>query len=432
MLLSAFFVSILNILTTHTLLTRKKSIMYCFIAYILNSLFAFSVAILSIKYIHNPTILKYILYSAGFMYIIYTHLVFKESIQKKTFTMLSISMFSTIAFFIATTLVKLFGGIVDERYIQSVIYISRFCLQILLLVVIYFRLGNSYKKVLSLVSDKTISFMSLYPMIGYLLLVNNYPTSFPNFRNFNTLYDMFLFLVFIISGYLLVFAGISSASKIISLQYNYKIIENQVELQRQNYKILNESTEKLYALKHDTRQHFSAIKSMLDEKKYKQTLDYIEQFNQNELTKSIPTLCQNFTADSIIKYYMSIAINKEIEFKTKLNIPEDIHINSLDLCVVLGNCLENAIEACEKVSPDNKKFIEITSQIVNSHLVIKIINSFNGLVIKTGETIHSIKNEASHGIGIISVKETVNKYKGNVDIKYTIDEFEIDVIMNIN
>ncbi len=143
-------------------------------------------------------------------------------------------------------------------------------------------------------------------------------------------------------------------------------------------------------------------------------------------------MCQNFIADSILKYYFSIAINKGIDFKANLNIPEDIGINPLDLCVVLGNCLENAIEACDKLGGDNKKYISSTSKIINSHLALKIINSFNGNIIKNGETVQSTKNEAFHGIGITSIKETVNKYKGNLDIKYNDHEFQVDIVMNVN
>lgn len=430
MLLSAFLVTILNILTTHALLTRKKTIAYCFFTFILNSIFAFGVAVFSIKYISDPAITKYILYFFAFSYIIYIHLVFNESIQKKIFTMFSISALSNISFFVAATCLNLFTERFPEINIELAIYTVRIFIQIIFVVIIYFTMRKHYQKVLRLVNDKTANFMSLYPLIAYFVLINNYPINF-QFRNFNSPYDMFLFLTLMILGYLFVFIGVSSASKVISLGYNYKIIENQIELQRQNYKILNNSLEQLNTLKHDIRHHISSIKQMLTEKKYEQAQKYIEQFNQNELSKTIPTLCQNFTADSIIKYYFSIAVNKDIDFRTNLNIPEDININPLDLCVILGNCLENAIEACDKLEHGNKKYISLASQIVNSHLVFKIINSFNGNIIKNGELLQSTKNGASHGIGISSIGETVNKYKGNLDIKYTDHEFQATIIMNV-
>jgi signal transduction histidine kinase len=344
-------------------------------------------------------------------------------------------MFSTIMLFLTTSLVSIFIRNIDEKSIQDLIYILRICIQLLLLPAVYYWLCNPYKKVLGLVPDKIINLMSLYPVIAFLLLINTYTAPFGGFNNFNSRHEVFLLLAFIILGYFLVFAGISSSSRMISLQYNYKIIENQVELQRQNYKKLNESLEQLYAAKHDFKHHISAISTMLQQKKQKDVLEYIEQFNKNELSKTLPTLCHNFTADSIIKYYMSLAISKNIDFRHQLNIPEDISINPLDLCVVLGNCLENAIEACEKLGYDHKKAIEIVSHIVDSHIIFKIKNNYDGQIIKVGEIIHSSKNDYTygiHGIGLNSVKETVAHYKGNLDIKYTQDVFEVDIIMNIN
>lgn len=67
--------------------------------------------------------------------------------------------------------------------------------------------------------------MSLYPVLGFLLLINNYTISFERLKSFNSIWDMLLFLVFVILGYVLVFAGISSASQIMSLQYTMERLE---------------------------------------------------------------------------------------------------------------------------------------------------------------------------------------------------------------
>jgi sensor histidine kinase regulating citrate/malate metabolism len=150
------------------------------------------------------------------------------------------------------------------------------------------------------------------------------------------------------------------------------------------------------------------------------------------LTKTIPVLCSNYAADSIIKYYMSLAISKNIDFETDLTIPETIGINSLDLCVILGNALENAVEACEKLNAARDKNIIVTSKIVKNHIVLVITNSYNGEIDTSGDVIKSAKSGPGHGIGLSSIRQTVNKYNGNLDIKYTPDTFEVAIIMSIN
>lgn len=422
-------ITFINILTTHTLLTRRKSYVYCFVVFILNTVFFVGALSLTKKYITDPTTLKYVLYFLAFLNIVYIYLIFKESISKKIFTMFSIWMFSTGAMLFSTSLVHFFPENFDKLYIQNLQYITRICLQILLLIISYYWLSTPYRRILALVSDKTINQMSLYPVVAFILLISIFVKPFGYFRTFESVFDTLFFLAFVCLGYFLVFAGISSASKTISLQYNYKIIENQVELQRQNYKTLHKSLSQSYAFKHDIRHHISAIGSMIQQHKYKNALEYIEQFNQNQLSKTLSNLCNNFVADSIIKYYISIAITKNIELKTNLNIPDDIGINSLDLCVVLGNCLENAIEACDKLSSGAKKHIELTSKIIGTHVIFVSTNSFDGKILEIDHVIVSSKQEPAHGIGLSSIRETVNKYNGNVDIKYTEDTFEIRIIM---
>lgn len=424
-------------IATHALLTRKRSIKFCIVAYILNTVVFYIALIFMKRYITDPVILKYVLYFLAFLYIIYIYLVFEESLSKKIFAMFSIWLFSTILLFIATAILDVSSGKVNDTAYRYHVYTIRICLETLLLPIVYIKLSNIYKKVMRIIPDKMINLMSLYPVIAFLVLIKNIELTVRRHTGFNTdfntdfnsVFDMLLLLVLISLGYMLIFAGIASSSKVISLEYNYKIIENQVELQRQNYQKLSDTIQLLYNLKHDIRHHFSAIKNMVSEQKYSRALEYIEQFNQSEQSKTFPSLCENFAADSIIKYYMSIALGKHINFTVNINILEDLGINPLDLCVVLGNCLDNAIEACDKLDDSQIKQITLTSKIIGTHIVFKIVNSFNGKLNKINNVIKSSKVEPGHGIGLSSIHETVNQYNGNVDYKYTEDRFEITITM---
>lgn len=121
-------------------------------------------------------------------YIIYIHLIFKESISKKIFTMFSIWIFSTITFYFAITVAKLFSN-VDVNYIQKFVLLFRIFVQISLLLALYFWISNSYKKLLNVIPDKTILLMSLYPFLAFLILINNYTGYFGLFKNFNKRLD---------------------------------------------------------------------------------------------------------------------------------------------------------------------------------------------------------------------------------------------------
>lgn len=225
----SFFKILFFVLTAHSLLTRKKTIKFCIVAFILNTLFVFFNGIYFLEHTHNEETFKVIMYFLTFSYLVYLNLVFEESLSKKIFTLFSIWMFSTITLFIATPSAELVSGIGDVNYTQNLIYIFRNCINILFLLAAYFGIGKHYKTILNLVSDKTIRYMSLYPIIAFLLLITNFttPTHISHLRNFNSIYDMILFLLFIIVGYVLVFVGISSASQIVSMQCNMERLENE-------------------------------------------------------------------------------------------------------------------------------------------------------------------------------------------------------------
>jgi len=220
----SFFISLFCILTAHCLLTRNKTIKFCIIAFLLNTLLVFSISIYATHKIQNMESIRYTVYFIVFWYLIYFYLVFEESMSKKVFTVISIWLSSTIALLISIQLSESILGITNVSYFQNHIYIFRTCIQILLLLVSYFWISKPYKTILKLVSDKTIRYMSLYPDIAFLLLITNFTKSPGRLTNFNSAYDMLLFLAFIILGYVMVFAGISSASKIISLQYEMETL----------------------------------------------------------------------------------------------------------------------------------------------------------------------------------------------------------------
>ncbi|WP_088189702.1 GGDEF domain-containing protein [Desulfosporosinus sp. FKA] len=217
-----FIVCFLSILTAHTLLNRTKTIKYSVVVFVLITLFTFATGILVEKNIKNQIAVEYILAFIGFFYIAYFELIFSESTSKKIFTLLSIWIFYRITFYFLNTFGELFSVIFNIKYNKYLIYVFTNCIQIILLLVTCFSLSKYYKKILSTVSDRILNFMSLYLVIAFLLLKT---TSFLQFQNTSSIYAILLLLTFIIWGYVLVFAGISSASQIISLKYSMEKLE---------------------------------------------------------------------------------------------------------------------------------------------------------------------------------------------------------------
>ena len=107
-------------------------------------------------------------------------------------------------------------------------------------------------------------------------------------------------------------------------------------------------------------------------------------------------------------------------------------ITESEICVVLGNLLDNAIEAASMVK-DEKRWIEIIIGQQNQMLFLKIRNNYlRELIIKKGEYQTTKQNKEAHGYGIKSIRYTIQKYGGAVNIKTENNWFEMKIIIPLS
>lgn len=140
----------------------------------------------------------------------------------------------------------------------------------------------------------------------------------------------------------------------------------------------------------------------------------------------------NSTIDAIINFKYAIAREKNIEFLLKLFVPENMIMNPCDLGIILGNALDNAIEAVSACE-NSKKVIEVSMGIKKEALVIVIKNPFeHELRQDKQENFMTTKNESiGHGYGIHSIKKVVDSYHGETIIDVDDNIFKMIIILNI-
>jgi sensor histidine kinase regulating citrate/malate metabolism len=144
----------------------------------------------------------------------------------------------------------------------------------------------------------------------------------------------------------------------------------------------------------------------------------------------VQIFCENLSANAIISYYIDRAKGLHIATDVKTSIPKNIQIENIDLNVVLGNCLENAIEACAKLSDETQRFLNVKAAIVNEYLVLNIKNSFNGIANINDGILHTTKVDSkNHGIGLENVRTIVRQYEGTINLNYSENKFETSIIM---
>ena len=207
-----------------------------------------------------------------------------------------------------------------------------------------------------------------------------------------------------------------------------RLMDNQLEYQGENYKKLQMHMDEVRKTRHDLRHHMSVFQAFIDTGEAEKLSEYIKEYKTSFPDESVIAYCENYAVSSILFYYLNIAKNEGINVDVKVELPEKLSISDNDLCIIFGNCVENAIEACRKV--DGEKFINIKSRIINNMLTIVIDNSFNGKLLKKSGKFVSEKPDG--GIGVTSVKSVVQKYKGESRFEAKDNIFQASLMLNLN
>ena len=182
----------------------------------------------------------------------------------------------------------------------------------------------------------------------------------------------------------------------------------QIALQGEHYKMLRTHIDDTKRARHDLRQHLSAFKSYIETGETEKLEAYINEYSSSLPDDTEITFCENYAVNSILRHYIGIAKSEGIKVDVHTELPENAGVNDSDLCIIFGNCLENAIEACRWIE-DTEKFINISSKTIGSMLAVTIDNSFDG-VIKQDNGIYLSRKRDGEGIGIASVKAVALKY----------------------
>jgi sensor histidine kinase regulating citrate/malate metabolism len=137
-----------------------------------------------------------------------------------------------------------------------------------------------------------------------------------------------------------------------------------------------------------------------------------------------------------MKYHEVVRDVPDIEMDAdKLILPQGLEIHSYDIGVIMGNAVDNAMEACRKLKakePGAAAFIRISSLQKGNLLILKVENSFDGRLVRRRQEEFPVTDKAdrkSHGIGLANIKSTAEKYQGTMDFKVKDRVFILSVMM---
>ena len=181
---------------------------------------------------------------------------------------------------------------------------------------------------------------------------------------------------------------------------------------------------------HDYKNNLNALRILVENAETRKALEYIDNM-YGEIYKS-PVMLQtgNLALDAIVSSKLCLAKSQNIEVNIQAAYPENNIINDNDICALVGNLLDNAIEACVRMeNTTEKKFIDFSLMVKRKNLLISVSNSYNTEIQRKGNRYITTKKEPFHGIGISHIDVIVAKYQGHVLRSHENGIFETHIML---
>ena len=173
-------------------------------------------------------------------------------------------------------------------------------------------------------------------------------------------------------------------------------------------------------LRHDMKNHHIAIKGYLEHQNYMGAIQYLNKMQETIDATDVSIDTGNVAFDTIVNTKKGIAERKGINFSLFLQVPDNLFLDPMDTCIIFGNALDNAIEACERVK-SKKTEIKISVTYTEKTLICKISNtteSQNKAFLQTEKP-----DKKAHGFGVENIKAVLKKYDSTYLFEQSENEF---------
>lgn len=222
------------------------------------------------------------------------------------------------------------------------------------------------------------------------------------------------------------------STRVSRLQMENNMIVQQNDSYQKQLEILQNSGAAVKSTRHDMKNHLTVIQGLIQKGRHEEVHDYMERILAN-LNSSDEISASGYPViDSLINYKFFHVGDEGISFNHQIQIPADLHFDAYNLTLVLGNLIDNALEAVRKEGCSNKE-IHLSIAYKQGCLIIKIKNTYDGIVKAVGDRLATTKsNPGVHGLGLRNVEDIVQKSGGIFDVKYDEEWFSVSVALNCN
>lgn len=194
-------------------------------------------------------------------------------------------------------------------------------------------------------------------------------------------------------------------------------LEYQSDLMERHYQEVQSMYRKTRGWRHDYHNHIQTMKAYLAMGKLGELDSYLNKLDQ-DLTE-IDTVIKtgNIMIDAILNSKISMAKQRGIEVDAKAIVPTELgdSVSEVDLGLIIGNLMDNAMEACMRVDDPEKRFIRLYIDIMKGELYIYVINAASGTLKRVGKIYETLKDSRHHGFGLMRIDKAVERCHGYLE-----------------
>lgn len=215
--------------------------------------------------------------------------------------------------------------------------------------------------------------------------------------------------------------------------YEHRLLLQQNAAYEQEFAIIRKANESVKLMRHDMKNHISAIQYLIQARKYEELDTYLAGFENYEVQGAYVST-GNSAVDSILNYKLGEAEALGASLKVDVAIPEQMPIKSFDISIILGNLLDNANEALRK---STEKILEVQLFADRGALYIYSGNTYNGEVkklLRSGREVYATGKEQPelHGIGLVSISRAIENYHGTMRIDDSGQWFHVNIMLYLS
>ena len=201
--------------------------------------------------------------------------------------------------------------------------------------------------------------------------------------------------------------------------------------------LMKESAENVKSMRHDMKLHLTTVSGFIASDKANKASEYLAGLLGDLHESEVYSDTGNIAFDSIVNFKLKNAIDDNIKVTVNMLVPSAINIEAADVVTILGNLLDNALEAVSKIDDTDEKIIKLDIESHKNNIIIKLDNTFDGEIKYTqteggnADVIVTRKGTGNHGHGLKNVRKSVEKYDGHMDISHDANIFSVGILLYV-